>query len=377
MAAVASPTFPQHFGQYPHPPPFIPGHRRESYPRPPPVPYPHPATSRFDQAPSSPFIPPAPALAYRSTPDRPDHNTRHHRQRNKRVAFSTPSGGYYSASSSPTIPTLPQWTRQDDSPRRSPWSRFLNRFQQDRTTAPAEASTPVIPTVPQSQPSSTTREQQREQIISLLLPHVPAAEPMIRPLVNHVNDSLQLQQLIDTLNRPLTQQQFLEIQDAFTLPKDEEEEIIKTLNDPRDPDVAILLTQFREFVEAISGRPIPTTSDQVPASKGGAFSRLGRLIPSAIRKSLRSLNRRKRQSAGADVGSSASAPELARSSTEQQDGTRSFPIYKLRESQLRRFIVESFTCTKCETNIPAVSAMSSRDRAKKTLTSESELHKRN
>ncbi|KAG6891637.1 hypothetical protein C0992_001323 [Termitomyces sp. T32_za158] len=371
MAAVASPAFPHHFGQHPPPPPFIPGRPRNGHPRPPlnhapSGPYPPPGTfdfdqaafgprtpattSDFDQAAFGPYPPRRPANP--PSPDWPDH-TRHRRQRNKRVTFSTPSGGFYTPSSSPTIPTQPRWTRQDGSPHRSrrTWSRFLNRFRRDETTAPAEAPPPVVPTVPQSQPPATL-EQQREQLISLLLSRVPSAEFMIRPLVNHTHDPRLLQQFIDTLNGPLTQQQYLELQDAFVLARDEQENITKTLNDPRDPDLPILLSQFREFAEAISGRPIPT-SDQVPASRDGAFSRLGRLIPSAIRNSLRSRNRNRPQSAGTHATPSESAPDIAQPLPLADDGTERFPIHRIRESQLRQLIVEPFTCTQCQTNIPA------------------------
>ncbi|KAG6872020.1 hypothetical protein C0995_013831 [Termitomyces sp. Mi166 len=161
-----------------------------------------------------------------------------------------------------------------------------------------------------------SRERQIQELLSLLLHHVPEAEPLIRPLVNHVHDFQLLQQAIGVLNGPLTQEQFLEIEGFFMIPQDDQEELIRTLNDPNDPGISLILFQFRELVERLTGHPIPD-ADEVPTAK--CVSALG----------------------------------LAQPSPEQPNGTDRFPIHEFRESRFRRFIVEPFTCTACQTNIPA------------------------
>ncbi|KAG5341662.1 hypothetical protein C0989_008157 [Termitomyces sp. Mn162] len=273
MAAVASqpPWHPYKFGQHPRPEaspePFIPprpinfpGSRAnhapaDRFPSPERPFYASNDSSEFDRAAFGQYPESGHRPAYPPPnrpdppPDRPDPPL----TRNKHVTFSTPSGGYYTTNTSPTNPTL-----QNGDPHRSGsvWSRISDRF---RGVSRAMEARPDNPTIPQS--SGLNREQQIQQVLALLLPYVPAAEPMIRPMIDLIHDSQLLQQLIDTLNRPLTQQQFLEIQDSFTIPADEQAEFVKMLSNPDDPGIPTLLAQFKEFVEYISGRPIPSTSD--------------------------------------------------------------------------------------------------------------------
>ncbi|KNZ72969.1 hypothetical protein J132_01482 [Termitomyces sp. J132] len=364
MAAVASqpPWHPYKFGQHPRPEaspePFIPprpinfpGSRAnhapaDRFPSPERPFYASNDSSEFDRAAFGQYPESGHRPAYPPPnrpdppPDRPDPPL----TRNKHVTFSTPSGGYYTTNTSPTNPTL-----QNGDPHRSGsvWSRISDRF---RGVSRAMEARPDNPTIPQS--SGLNREQQIQQVLALLLPYVPAAEPMIRPMINLIHDSQLLQQLIDTLNRPLTQQQFLEIQDSFTIPADEQAEFVKMLSNPDDPGIPTLLAQFKEFVEYISGRPIPSTS--------GASSRVCRMIPSFLRNSLRCLQRKCSQSTNIHTIPTTCVQTPAESSTKQPSEAKKFYIHELLRSRFKGFVVEPFTCTGCETNIPAVSRVSAR-----------------
>ncbi|KAG6838436.1 hypothetical protein C0991_011672, partial [Blastosporella zonata] len=190
---------------------------------------------------------------------------------------------------------------------------------------------PFQPLPPRSQ-QPPNRETQMWLVITQLLHYVPQSEPYLHPLLNLIQDPQLIQNLINTLNGPLTDWQAQKLVATFSNSEFMNEEFMHILRTPNHVFIPAILAQLSRDIQAISSPPVPPQMPENPPDpSSGRTSRPDRAPPRQ--------GRRPRRSESRDSDASSEPSVLGPA----HPYTGPFPIDDLRESRFKLSIVQDFS----------------------------------